>query len=96
MFFEGRDSILLYKAALEVYAAIFACPEYATEIGTEGTWYWHKNYGLVAYNLMNTDKNDSAGVYKQIVKEQWQAYIDSGAEDPQKKDMQGIVNSILL
>jgi hypothetical protein len=33
------QAIELNKASLDVYAAIFACPEYASEIGTEGTWY---------------------------------------------------------
>lgn len=106
MFFEERANaakgsgdtpyaVELFKASMEVYAAIFACPEYSSEIGTEGTNYWHKNYGLVAYNLNGLDAGSKdAPDWKGVVKKHWQAYIDSSAEDAQKKDMQNIINSL--
>ena len=106
MFFEERGNaakskgetayaVDLFKASLQVYAAIFACPEYSGEIGTEGTNYWHKNYGLVAYSLMGLDRDDrDADGWKEIIKTHWTAYIGSSAVDAQKKDMQGIVNTL--
>ena len=93
IFFEHKgkefpeDAIPLNKAAAEVYEKMFSEPAYTDHVQD----FWHKNAGLVYYNLHSLTQQLE---YGRKMKHHWQKYIDSGPDDPQVPQILSMINRI--
>eukprot|EP00039_Didymoeca_costata_P011170 m.155089 g.155089 ORF g.155089 m.155089 type:complete len:707 (-) comp15087_c0_seq2:60-2180(-) len=86
---DRATAIECFKAAAKIYQKLFDDQVYDGHRED----FWHKNYGLVMYNLAQHDveNRDKYGV---VIKKHWKAYVESPAQDDQKEQIMQVVNSL--